>query len=430
MNFDYFCVPNKEKRKMSQALDKLYSLEKFGIKLGLEKSYKLCEYLGNPQNKFKSIHVAGTNGKGSTCSFLSSILQENGSKVGLYTSPHFVRFNERIRINGAEISDSYIESFINEIWEYIEVIKPTFFEVTTVLAFKYFADSQVDFAVIETGLGGKYDSTNVIMPIASVITSISLDHTQYLGNTIAEIASEKAGIIKEKIPVFIGNLCFDAQHKIENEANNKLASVYRLNEYLQASGNKYYILDSNCKLPINPGLNGEYQYYNASLAALISTKLLKIEPTIINNGLNNVVINTAISGRFEYFHQNPDVIFDSAHNVEGIATFVKSFEKIEKQYDSKILIFGVMKDKTYTEMLNILENHFDKILFADISYDRAMNKSDLIKIYNDQLKFFITDDASIEIENFVNDGNNKTNVMVFVGSMYVLGEIKAKLKHT
>jgi len=210
---------------LQQAIEKLYSLQKFGIKLGLQNIQNFLEYLGNPEKQFKSFHIAGTNGKGSTASFISSILIENNLKTGLYTSPHFVKFNERIRINGKEIEDEYIAKFVKENQNFIDENHLTFFEATTAMAFKYFTENKIDFAVIETGLGGRLDATNVVNPVASIITSISLEHTEMLGNSLKEIAFEKGGIIKNNSKVFIGRLPEEAEREIEKickERNSKL----------------------------------------------------------------------------------------------------------------------------------------------------------------------------------------------------------------
>ena len=191
---------------IEKTLAKLYNLQIFGMKFGLENIRKFLQVLGNPQNNLKCFHIAGSNGKGSTASFIASILQTAGFKTGLYTSPHFVRFNERIRINGEEIDDEYIASFYDKHELFINENKLTFFEVTTALAFTYFSEKKVNYAVIETGLGGRLDATNVLKPLAVVLTSISLEHTQHLGNTIEKIATEKAAIIKPKTKVFLGIL--------------------------------------------------------------------------------------------------------------------------------------------------------------------------------------------------------------------------------
>ncbi|MCK7522792.1 MAG: Mur ligase family protein [Ignavibacteriales bacterium] len=191
---------------LETSLKKLFSLHTFGIKLGLENTIGFLNHLGNPQQALKTIHIAGSNGKGSTSSFIASILQEFGFKIGLYTSPHFVKFNERVVINGKQIEDEYVSSFISDNEKYIDEHELTFFEVTTAMAFQYFKDMNTDYCVIETGLGGRLDSTNVLNPLAVVITSISLEHTNVLGDTIEQIAAEKAAIIKNGSKVFIGML--------------------------------------------------------------------------------------------------------------------------------------------------------------------------------------------------------------------------------
>ena len=208
---------------IEQALTKLFALHTFGMKLGLDNIKNFLDHIGNPQDRLKVIHIAGSNGKGSTAAFLSSILQELGNKVGLYTSPHFVRYNERIKINGIEIPDVYVAGFVEKYDKFIEEHKLTFFEVTTAIAFQYFSDENVDYAVVETGLGGRLDATNVLNPLAVVITSISLEHTHILGDTIEKIAGEKAGIIKPGVPVFTGLLLPEALKIIEDTCQKLMA---------------------------------------------------------------------------------------------------------------------------------------------------------------------------------------------------------------
>ena len=217
---------------LQAALNKLYSMHQFNVKLGLESIQKLMKHLGSPHEKFHSFHIAGSNGKGSTASFMASILTEAGYRTALYTSPHFVRFNERVRVNGAEIPDDYIAEFISDLTPYIDKHEPTFFEITTALAFKYFAESNLDYAVIETGLGGRLDATNVIIPEASVITSISKEHTNILGKDISTIAYEKGGIIKKGVPLFIGRMPEEAANRIKNMAAEKGSRLFELDKYV------------------------------------------------------------------------------------------------------------------------------------------------------------------------------------------------------
>ena len=217
------------------SLKKLFSLHTFGIKLGLENTIKFLEHLGNPQKFLKAIHVAGSNGKGSTASFIASILQESGYKTGLYTSPHFVKFNERIVINGEQIDDEYIAGFVEEHEKYIDENELTFFEVTTAIAFKYFREMKTDYCVIETGLGGRLDATNVLNPLAVVITTISLEHTNILGNTIEQIASEKAAIIKDGVKVFTGILEKEAEGIIEQKCKEMNSQLFPLKDFISNS---------------------------------------------------------------------------------------------------------------------------------------------------------------------------------------------------
>ena len=220
---------------IDQALEKIYSLKQFHIKLGLDNIRNLLEHLDNPHQGLNCFHIAGSNGKGSTCSFLASILQEYGYKVGLYTSPHFVSFNERIRINGVAIDDNYIINFLEKNKSYIDNYKPTFFEITTALAFHYFQNEDIDYAVIETGLGGRLDATNVIDPIASVITSISYEHTHILGDSLEQIAAEKGGIIKKNRPVFIGDIPDEAQNVLSSIAQKNNSIVYSISNIYESN---------------------------------------------------------------------------------------------------------------------------------------------------------------------------------------------------
>ncbi|MCK5086014.1 MAG: hypothetical protein KAQ90_00775, partial [Melioribacteraceae bacterium] len=223
------------------ALDKLFSLHQFGVKLGLENITNLLSKLDNPQSGFKSIHIAGSNGKGSTASFIASILMEAGYNVGLYTSPHFIKFNERIRINGVIIKDEYISEFMNLLSDYIDKEEPTFFELTTAMAFKYFKENKIDIAVIETGLGGRLDATNTLNPLASVITTISHEHTGILGNDLRKIAIEKAGIIKKDQKIFIGIMPAEPEEELILKSNQVGSPHYLLKDHIKRKNNQVKI---------------------------------------------------------------------------------------------------------------------------------------------------------------------------------------------
>ena len=410
------------------ALEKIYSLKQFHVKLGLENIKHLLNHLGNPEHNLKAIHVAGSNGKGSTCSFLASILQESGFKVGLYTSPHFVKFNERIKINGNEISDLKIIDFLDNNKSYIDEHKPTFFEITTALAFQYFVDEKVDYAIIETGLGGRLDATNTLKPIASVITSISLEHTHILGNELGEIAYEKAGIIKTEIPVFVSDIPEEAMNKIQDICTERRSKLFKLNSYVNISLQKISLKGKrDHQIYEKVGLKGEHQLKNAALAILTLNKVLNIKDSkLIQNGLDNVVLNTGIQGRYERFGDKANVIFDSAHNLEGLNIFIDEFKNEYHNYQRCSLIFGTMKDKKIKEMLNIANHYFSDIFVTSTNYERAATAEEIKNIADSiNVKTKIT----ILPENLVLEYLDKKSneCLVVLGSIYLVGQIKAKL---
>ena len=411
--------------KIEDALSKLYSLHQFGVKLGLENIVNLLDYIGNPHKKLKCFHIAGSNGKGSTACFIASILTEMGYKIGLYTSPHFVRFNERIQINGAFIDDEYIAEFVNEVDEYIDKYKPTFFELTTALAFKYFAGENVHYAVIETGLGGRLDATNVIYPLASVITSISREHTNVLTDDIKTIAYEKAGIIKENSTALWGILAQEASERIQQIAGERNCRAFPLKENiiefedhicLQLEQFKYYIYRTS--------LTGKIQIYNAALAALTVDKILGIDDcTVLNNGIKNIVLNTNINGRYEIFSAKPKIIFDSAHNPEALEVFLKEFEKEPGIYINREVIYAAMKDKNIKEMILNLSEHFNRILVTDIPTERGARKEEIEEIAK---KMNITVNKLDSPADYIFDFKERdaNHCLVVLGSIYLLGEIK------
>lgn len=414
--------------EIKSALEKLYSMHQFGIKLGLEKTFHLLEHVGNPHQQLKCIHIAGSNGKGSTASFIASILTEAGFKVGLYTSPHFVKFNERIRINGEMIEDESIAAFVDGLANYIEENQPTFFEITTALAFKYFAEQKVDYAVIETGLGGRLDATNVIRPVASVITSISLEHTEHLGDTIDKIAEEKGGIIKSNIPVFIGRMPKDAKDVLSKISKQNNCTLTEIERYVSKENDRMIVSAANKKFSIyDTPLVGEYQFWNASLAVKTVCETLNIADGItLSRGIRNVINNTGISGRYETLNNEPRVILDSAHNVEGVESFISQFSKEAKRYSERILIFGAMRDKDIESMLVHLSPHFDKIFITRVDIERAASLSELSNsAANIGINALHLDDPNAYITEYIHGAKNKC--LVVLGSMYLLGNIKSKL---
>ncbi|MFO7524231.1 MAG: folylpolyglutamate synthase/dihydrofolate synthase family protein [Ignavibacteriaceae bacterium] len=411
-----------------QTLDKLFALHTLGIKLGLDNIKIFLDYLGNPQNSLKCFHIAGSNGKGSTSAFIASILQEKNYRVGLYTSPHFVKFNERIKINNVMIDDDYIVEFINMHEKFIDQTGLTFFEVTTAIAFQYFSDMNVDFAVIETGLGGRLDATNVLEPVACVITSISLEHTNVLGNSIEDIAFEKSEIIKSGAKVFIGRLPAEAENIIINKCRQTNTQLFKIDDYTQQKGNRLELYTEEVELIdwVIP-LKGNYQKYNAALAGLVVTKSLQLDDHIvIKNGIKEVISNTGIQGRYEYFHIEPTVLLDSAHNPEGVNAFIEEFSKEAVRYEKKVLLFGVMRDKEISFMMKLLIPVFDEILITKISYERSADIEQLSALAIELgAKVRICNNPVDCVQEFLN--GNKKDCLVVLGSMYLLGEIKSSL---
>ncbi len=308
-------------------------------KVDLSNTIKLASYLENPEKRFKSIHVAGTNGKGSTSHMLASILQEAGYKVGLYTSPHLKDFRERIRINGDKIEKEYVIDFIDTHKTFFEKNKLSFFEMSVGLAFQYFSESEVDIAIIEVGLGGRLDSTNIITPEVSIITNISLDHTSFLGNTLAEIATEKAGIIKKNIPIVIG--------RSTNETTNVFIEIAK-----KLQSPLYFAEKFDCEL-YPSDLKGNYQQENIRTVLqaidLMIPKGWNISNESIKRGLKNVVKNTQLLGRWQILQQEPTIICDTAHNEDGLIETMKQLKY--ETYNQLHIVLGVVNDKDLDSIL-------------------------------------------------------------------------------
>ena len=413
---------------IQESLNKLFALHTFGIKLGLDNIQKFLNKSGNPQSKLKTIHVAGSNGKGSVSSFIASILMEHGYKVGLYTSPHFVKFNERISINGKFISDDFIANYIDKYQKYIDEYQLTFFEVTTAMAFEYFVFSGVDYAVIETGLGGRLDATNVLNPLACIITSIGLEHTNILGDKIENIAYEKGEIIKAGSKTFIGLLSEEAIKVIEKKCFSVKSPLYCLEEYINEKNDQIELYTEELEFDEwEVPLIGKHQKYNAALASLCIAKTFDIDdPAIITDGIKNVVKNTKLQGRYEIVCNEPRIILDSAHNLDGIKCLINEFENEKKNYKKTSLLFGVMKDKNIEEMLAKVKDSFDNFYFYEINYERAAS-IELLNEHADKLGINFTTVKNLKEFLSVQISGDKNNCLVVAGSMYLLGEVKSFL---
>ena len=370
----------------------------------------ICEHLDNPHNNFKSIHIGGTNGKGSCSHMLSSILQEADYKVGLYTSPHLVDFRERIKINGDMISKDSVSKFMHENFDFFESNNLSFFEMTVGLAFDYFSKNKVDIAIIEVGMGGRLDSTNIINPILSIITNISLDHTRFLGSNISAIAKEKAGIIKENIPVVIG------------ETQQEISPIF--NDIAKSKNSEIIFADHFIYDTYNCDLKGDYQKKNIK-TVLKSTEILKhldykINDSHIETGLNNVSNNTGLQGRWQVIQKKPMIICDTAHN-EAALDYVIS-QLTDMDYSDLHFIIGFSNDKDL-EKISKLFPEDSKYYFVQSKVGRARDAKqvrDIFKLNNRNGDYYKS------IENTIRyvKGISKENDIIFIGgSTFVVSEI-------
>ncbi len=381
-----------------------------GYKIDLSNTLLLANYLDNPHHTFKSIHVAGTNGKGSTSHMMASVLQEAGYKVGLYTSPHLKDFRERIKINGIMIPKRKVSSFVGKHQGFFKNNKLSFFEMTVGLAFHYFAQSKVDIAIIEVGLGGRLDSTNIISPELSVITNIGLDHTQFLGTTLEAIAKEKAGIIKSKVPVVIGELHPDTKKVFQQVAKQKSAPI------IFAEKQEVSLFDCDLK--------GNYQVKNqrTAIAALktLTKKGFKISQTDIQRGIGSVVSNTGLLGRWQVLQTLPTLVCDTAHNKEGL--FLTMHQLQQTALSTLHIVFGVVGDKDLGAILPLLPPNA-RYYFCAPNIPRAMSAA----ILNQKAEEFSLVGKSYSTVNKAVKAALKTasnNDVIYVGgSTFVVAEV-------
>jgi dihydrofolate synthase / folylpolyglutamate synthase len=415
---------------------KLPVFQKIGkkaIKPKLTNISKLCEALGNPQNDFKSIHVGGTNGKGSSSHFLASILMEAGLKVGLYTSPHLKDFAERFKINGIDIPHVYIIDFVNQNIDLIDRIQPSFFELSVALAFMYFKDEKVDIAVIEVGLGGRYDSTNIIQPLVSLITNIGLDHTDILGDTLEKIAYQKAGIIKETTPVVISEVNHQTREVFIKEAKQKNAAIIFAQDQIRhfdfKEDNGYLkarIINWNGEeIHLWSSLIGEYQIPNIIGVVEVIKILIKLDFKIskkdIEIGIQNVVTNTNLKGRWQILNSKPLIICDTGHNAHALAL---TFEKLATmQATKKHLILGFVKDKDITNIVSYFPPNA-VLHFCTFDSFRALQMADLQEfVFKNNLKAQFYEDVNQAIT-YVKELASEDDIIFIGGSTYLVAEIK------
>jgi dihydrofolate synthase / folylpolyglutamate synthase len=417
-------------------LNKLYGLQKVGVKLGLERTFKLFERIGNPQEKLKFIHVAGTNGKGSVCATVAKALENAGYKVGFYSSPHLVSLRERFRINGNAIGWDVLEALVDEIWPVVKDMRAnkeyiTFFEVTVALAAKYFEKNKCDFVLWETGMGGRLDSTNIVSPIVTAITGIGLDHEAFLGNTEAKIATEKAGIIKKDIPVFVGNMAseaFDVIHTAAKEKGSKFISAMddidlnitrKLKKETLLAGWEFSIKNKPENKYFFP-LPGEVQPNNLKLSCSILSYLSEKYLFSFFTALAGIE-NLRWPGRIHLLSDGK--ILDGAHNPQGIREFVSTIKECYPNQSFKI-IFGCLAEREPANALKLLSEIADEFVFVPIKSVRPCFSAEKIasisKTETPNIAVSIKENTEAALK-YV--GKSKTAI---VGSLYLAGEILKK----
>jgi dihydrofolate synthase/folylpolyglutamate synthase len=428
-------------RSYQETIDYLYSLQKQGIKLSLTNSFKLMEMLGGPHRKFPTVHVAGTNGKGSTAAFIAGILQAAGYRVGLYTSPHLIDFTERIRINNTPITEATVVELARRLRDGCRMatagdgfglLNPTFFEVTTALAFAYFAEEGIDIGVIETGMGGRLDSTNVITPLVSVITNIDLEHQEFLGNTLTMIAGEKAGIIKTGVPVVTGAVHPEAISVIEREAAAHNAAVHRLGRdfmpknIMQGRNQVFDYHGISGSFPeVRIGMLGAYQVENACLAMATIECLRNAGMTVGEPAVRRGLEQTYWEGRMEQVSSHPDIYLDGAHNPASAKKLAEAVGSIRTAYRRVILVIGILKDKDHSGILSELIPVVDHVVATKPQYFRAIDDHMLAA---EIAKWHASVDRADTVQNAVAKARmtaSPDDLILVTGSLYVVGEARA-----
>jgi len=422
-----------------QTLDYLYErlpmfsrIGKAALKPDLTNTIKLCAALGNPHEKFKSIHLAGTNGKGSTSHALAAVLQDAEYKTGLYTSPHLIDFRERIRVNGIPVGKEWVVDFVKNNKALIEEVNPSFFEITVAMAFAFFAEQNVDVAVIETGLGGRLDSTNVITPLLSIITNISYDHKDLLGNTLAEIATEKAGIIKPGIPFVVGEQNDETERVFFEHSVHKKAPLYYAQSLWgmvrvrQDAKYQYYKAVNNAKremYDLHTDLLGNYQRHNlktvlTAVEILIHKDFNLSIPAAIN-ALADVKKTTGLRGRWEWLQEKPIVICDVAHNPAGLSEVLEQWEQVIAT--TKHIVIGFVKDKDISDALALFPKNAT-YYFCNANIERALPATELKEMAT---RFDLAGDSYPSVVAAVETAkNNMTNkdALLITGSFFIVGE--------
>ncbi|MEX1325638.1 MAG: folylpolyglutamate synthase/dihydrofolate synthase family protein [Desulfobacterales bacterium] len=416
------------KNSYDNCLKTMYGFRRFGIKLGLSTIKKILTSLDNPQDTFACIHVAGTNGKGSVASSLASILHHSGYKTGLYTSPHLVRFNERIQVNNRPITNKKVVAAYNAVNDaHFGKRDPTFFEFTTAMALLEFADQKVDWAVIETGMGGRLDATNIIKPALSIITNISLEHREYLGNTLIEIAAEKAGIIKNRTPLVTGIRQKKAFAEVKRIASQKKAPLFRLGTDFKVRRNQrqtfsYYGIE-NVWHNLQTALPGSYQVDNAALVLAACELIGKNKAAITLSNIQEGLSKNHWPGRLEIVSTNPFIILDGAHNLAAARNLAK-FLSTNLAGRPITLVVGILDDKPYKAMLKSLIVPVNRIILTRAKIDRALEPRKLYEAAKSaKPDAAIIPDVGAAIKNAI-ETTPHNGAICIAGSLYVVGEAK------
>ncbi len=406
-------------RDVYDYLDNLPAFQSSGMaaaKMGTERIQEFCDAIGNPESKCRFIHVAGTNGKGSVSAMLASVYAQAGYKTGLYTSPHLIHFRERIRVGGVPISEDEILSFFQQHRDTLERIPLTYFELMTALAYWYFAAVEADLVILETGLGGRYDATNIVRPLISVITSVGMDHTDYLGDTIGKIAREKAGIIKEKTPVIIGKLAPEALFEVKEEAKIKHAKLISIKGNVKRIDGGFQT-EQGLFIPLPYAK--DVQRYNIEMAELVTRQLAEyytVTETQFGDGISKAF--EILPGRMERMHSGYQWFFDGAHNTEAVQELKKHLKLLAPDSE-KCIIFSVMSDKATPEFLKEW-SQCEKLYYAELSNPRAA-KFHVIKQHLPHCKMM--PDSIENVSTFLS--RQKTNLVIFTGSFYFYNTVRS-----
>lgn len=421
-----------------QSITWLYSFEKYGSKLGLQNITLLINHLQNPQNTYKTIHVTGTNGKGSVCKYLGSILKQAGYTVGVYISPHLQRFSERITINSKEIPQKDIAQLITKIKPIVEEmmsknITPTFFEITTALAFEYFSNKKVDYAVIEVGLGGRYDATNVLTPTLTIITNISLEHTKILGKNTKDIAYEKAGIIKQNIPL-ITAVHHNAKHVITQIAKEKKAPLLCIDNtwwkriHHSVNNQQFQIKGQHNTYIVETSMLGQHQGENIAVSLIAIEQLQQQGAMITASHISKGIKQAFNPGRMEIISKKPMILLDGAHNNAGMKMLYNSLQQ-DFQYTSLILILGILQDKSIKKMLTTILPLADSIITTQSSNPRACPAellAEKIQKIDANKKIIIQPNISEAIQQAISLLNTD-DLLCISGSLFTIGEARESL---